>query len=244
MTENKWTAKIQALLAKAESTTSEQESSALMAKAQELMLKFAIDEAMLAKADPSRKSRPITVTLDFGKNRTGIKALRILLAGLADVNRCKVWMHHGRRYLSIAGFEEDVKFVEMLYRSIEVQMASACAVETPMAASLGVSKATFKTNFMYGYVSRVIARLREAQRVATREATATSSSTALVLVDRKAQVDRYVEDTVGKLSRGAGARHQGNAAAYAQGSAAGARADVSGGRNNLGGQRGSLGTGR
>lgn len=244
MTENKWADKIRALLDKAESTASEHESSALMAKAQELMLKFAISEAELAQRDPNRKTRPIVKNIDFGKNTTGIKALRILLAGIADINRCKVWMNSGRRILSIAGFEEDVEFVEMLYRSIEFQMGMAVITELPRAKSLGVNAATFKTNFMYGYVGRVISRLREAQRVAVQHETTLSSSTALVLVDRKAQVDAFVTETVGKLGSGPKARNRANGAAWAAGAAAGDRADVSGGRGQVGGRRTALPPGR
>src|SRR5437868_13324419 len=60
MTQDKWADKIAALLRKAESTTPE-EAELLMAKAQELMAKYAIDEAMLnaARGVKDRKADPI-----------------------------------------------------------------------------------------------------------------------------------------------------------------------------------------
>lgn len=227
----KWAKRIEALLAQAESTTHEEEAATFMAKAQDLMTRYAIDEAELAAQDPARKTRPTTITIEFGKFGSGIKAKRTLLAGVAEVNRCKVWMHGGRKFMSIAGFEEDVEFVQMLFNSILIQMESACKTAVKNEKPEGVNGASFRTSFMYAYAARVITRLRAAQR--TTEAD-TAPGTALVLRDRKAEVDAYVSETVGPLRKGAGARHRGNAHGAVSGDAAGRQADVSGGRGTIG----------
>ena len=236
--------KIQGLLAKAEGTDNEHEAAAFMGKAQDLMRQHAVDQALLAKADPNRRTKPITKTIDFGKNVTGIKAKRALIGFIGSVNRCNVWMTGGRRYIVVAGFEEDVEFVEMLYRSIELQMeAAVLPAFNEYRANFGTAgKASFKTNFFYGYVGRVGERLREAAAANERaqaeaERAAGSTSTALVLVERKAEVDAITPT----LRKGAGARHQGDRAASAAGRAAGGRADVSGGRGQVRGNAGALG---
>lgn len=232
---SKWAQRIQALLAQAESTNHEEEAATFLAKAQELMLRFAIDEAELAQKDPERKTRPIMRTIDFGKFGAGVKAKRQLITGIAYVNRCKVWLHHGRKFLSVAGFEEDVEFVEMLFGSVLVQMEAACTTALRTEKPDGVNSTSFRTSFMYAYTNRVVHRLQEAQRIAEQhEREHNQAGTALVLRDRKAEVDRYVEGRVGKLRKGAGARHQGSAHGAMSGDAHGRRADVSGGRGTIG----------
>lgn len=236
-TNEKWVRRINALLAQAEGTDNEAEAATFMAKAQELMTKFAIEEAELAKADPTRKTRPTTVTVDFGKFGAGIKAKRILLNEIATINRCKVWMHSGRKFMSIAGFEEDVEFVQMLFGSILIQMESACVTALANDRLPGENASSFRTSFMYAYVSRVARRLKEAQAIRERHLNDATPGTAIVLRDRRTEVDQYVESKVGKLRKGAGARHRGSANGARSGDAHGRRADVSGGRGKVGQQK-------
>lgn len=221
--------KITKLLAKAEGTTNEQEAATFMAAAQRLMLEHAIEEGMLAKADPARRTRPIIEKMDFGKNVAGIKALRILLAGVGETNRCRVWMSGDRKYMFVAGFEEDVRFVLMLNQSIRVQMATALGVaaQEPFAQALG--KKTFAVNYMFGYVGRVVTRLKAQQR--SNEQEVVGRSNLPVLLDRKREVDAAAPAT---LRKGPPLRNRTNGAAMGMGGAAGDRADLSGGRNNLG----------
>ncbi len=235
MADQKIIEKIQKLLAQAEGTTNEHEAATFMAAAQRLMLQHAIEEGMLAKADPARKTRPIVRTMEFGKNQTGIKALRTLLAGVAENNRCKVWMHAGRMNLSIAGFEEDVEFVLMLNASIRIQMAAALttAAKEPLAKAIGGK--TFAVNFMYGYVLRVITRLKAMQRSAEEEIVGRSNLP--VLLDRKAAVAAV---TPTKLRKGPPAKSRANGAAFGAGTSAANNADLSGGRSKLG-ARGEIG---
>lgn len=224
--------KIAKLLAKAEGTTNEQEAATFMAAAQRLMLQHAIEEGMLAKADPARRTRPIIEKMDFGKNVAGIKALRILLSGVGETNRCRVWMSGDRKYMFVAGFEEDVRFVLMLNQSIRIQMATALGVaaQEPFAAALG--KKTFAVNFMFGYVGRVVTRLKAMQRSNEREVVGRSNLP--VLLDRKRDVDAVTPAT---LRKGPPLRNRYSASASALGGAAGDQADLSGGRNKMGAVR-------
>lgn len=218
--------KISKLLAHAEGTSNEAEAATFMGKAQKLMLEHAVEEAMLAKANPERRTLPVKKTIDFGKNQVGIKAKRALIGTIAKLNRCNLWMLPGRQYLQIAGFQEDVEFVEMLYRSIEVQMTAA-------ARSAGSGR-SYTTNFIYGYVGRVIQRLEENARINKQDIIQGSTSTALVLADRKAEVDLLSPE---KLHKGPAPRHRANYSASSAGYAAGGRADISGGRNNIAGRK-------
>ena len=232
MANEKMVDKIQKLLAKAEGTTNEHEAATFMAAAQRLMLEHAIEEGMLAKADPLRKTRPIVRTMEFGKNQTGIKALRYLLAGVAENNRCKVWMEPGRRFMSIAGFEEDVEFVLMLQASIRVQMATALttAAKEPLAKAIGGK--TFAVNFMYGYVGRVNTRLKAMQRAAEQEVVGRSNLP--VLLDRKAAVEAASPKN---LRKGPPVRNRMNDEALNAGVNAANNADLSGGRGKVGARR-------
>lgn len=232
MANEKMVDKIQKLLAKAEGTTNEHEAATFMAAAQRLMLEHAIEEGMLAKADPARKTRPIVRTMEFGKNQTGIKALRYLLAGVAENNRCKVWMEPGRKFMGIAGFEEDVEFVLMLTGSIRVQMATALATAAKEPVAKAIGGKTFAVNFLYGYVSRVITRLKAMQRAATEEVVGRSNLP--VLLDRKAAVEAVAPQ---KLRKGPPTKNRVSGAAYGAGANAANNADLSGGRGNLAGRR-------
>ncbi len=224
--------RIQKLLAQAEGTTFEQEAATFMAAAQRLMLEHAIEEGMLAKADPARKTRPIVRTMEFGKNTTGIKALRILLTGVAQTNRCKVWMNPGRKFMGIAGFEEDVEFVLMLTNSIRVQMATALGVAAKDPVAKAIGGKTFAVNFMYGYVGRVITRLKAMQRAATEEVVGRSNLP--VLLDRKAAVEAVSPQN---LRKGPPLRNRVDGAAMGAGASAANNADISGGRGHLGARR-------
>lgn len=229
MANEKMVEKITKLLAKAEGTTNEHEAATFMAAAQRLMLEHAIEEGMLAKADPARRTRPIVRAMEYGKNQTGIKALRQLLAGVGQTNRCNVWMSGDRRYMHVAGFEEDVEFVLMLTNSIRVQMAASlvAAAKDPVAKAIGGK--TFAVNFMYGYVGRVVTRLRAMQRSAHDEVV--GKDLLPVLLDRKAEVEAVTPD---KLRKGPPMRNKADRAAMGAGAAAANRADLSGGRNRVG----------
>jgi Protein of unknown function (DUF2786) len=78
-------AKVRALLAKAESTTFEEEANALTAKAQELMARHAIDQAMVAGADGADSDGPTGRRIGVDDPYAGAKAN--LLHSVAQANR-------------------------------------------------------------------------------------------------------------------------------------------------------------
>lgn len=183
-----WTTRIQALLTKAESTEFPEEAEALVAKAQELMTRHAIDEATLAAAGQA-------TTDTIGQHEVVIdapyaSAKASLLAAVAIANRCKVMSRkgtYGGVTYHLYGFESDVTAVEHLFASLLVQ-ASRALIAAPVPAH--DTPRRFRHAFMLTYSVRINQRLVAANAEATTAHEAeTGQSTALVLVDRKRQVD-------------------------------------------------------
>src|SRR5699024_3026667 len=85
-------------------------------------------------------------------------------------------------------------------------------------------------SFLFGFAAEVGERLAEANRAAARDADASAgdhgspASVALVLADRRADVDDYVAKRYGRLGTLPAARV--SRAGYGEGRAAGARADL------------------
>src|SRR5574339_993610 len=113
--------KVRSLLKKAESTPFEEESAAFFAKAQELVIKYAIDEEALWRNDPSKREEIITADIEIKDRGTG-SAMRQMLYQVATNSRCRMWYRPGGNNSTIAGFSSDVIFTEMLFSSIRKQM--------------------------------------------------------------------------------------------------------------------------
>lgn len=95
-----------------------------------------------------------------------------------------------------------------------------------------------RRGFFQGYGDAVAARLRAARKEAEAEAEAEGvdvASTALVLVDRKRQVNDALREAHGRL-KSAGGINGGGHSGYGAGSAAGERADLSN-RNQVGSRK-------
>lgn len=238
---------IQDLLAQAELAAKRGDEPArdeALAKASALQLKFAIDDAMLATG--ARGKEELTEAVFCTESNTPlIKAKRQLINGLANQNRghavmmgdWKTKKGGGRRYdrramIKVYAHESDLRFITMLYNSLLLQMQSMMAaderhwVDGCMVPPHGW--AGWRVSYAYGWVARVLDRLAEAKRRNEQQAEAGQPGTALVLVDRKALVDKHVEDLFGKLGK-AKYRHDDNSAdGRAAGRAAAERADLGG----------------
>lgn len=228
MANEKLVDRIRKLLNKAEGTTNEHEAAAFMAKAQLLMAQHAIEEHEL---DPQERSEGITtVTVHIPKSTPGTQAERLLLQSAAKANRCVSWFLSGSSANPVVGFESDVEFTVMLYKSLSTQMASAF-MRTPRG--LGVHGRTWRTSFCNGYANEVSDRLMAAIR--EEQSQHLSESNALALRDRKRQVMMHesVPQNLRKSSTPTRSRD-----AFSAGKRQGRNADLSGGRNNLGGQKG------
>jgi hypothetical protein len=218
-----WLDRVSALLAKAESTEFPDEAEALLAKAQELMARHAIDEAMLARSGRGPReevtSRSIVVAPPYAKAKAS------LLGAVAQANDCRVVMGGGTgtNVCIAVGHPTDLDAVESLFGALSVH-----AVRTLLFAEVppGDTVRRFRHSFLLAFAGRIGERLRTARRVAESEATAAAgagSGVAVVLADRADAVDRAFREafpqvrTMRTSSSSAAGRVHGRRAADAAG---------------------------
>ena len=247
--------KIRALLAKAEGTNHPAEAQAFSAKAQELMAKWAIDDAMLdASQDKPGNIIKHTVWLDANEYRA--PKIR-LLADLAALNDCKSVMHR-QTYREIdgvrkrqfefvlVGHEKDVENVETLYTSFLTQAGMAYLNPTVQAdveaeCEQGGHRIKWRNTFMMSFASEIRRILSAAkERVKAEAATGYApGSMAMVFVGRAALVERKLAEFYPNLCKSARtSAGQGSGAAMGHGRQAARNADT--GRPKLGGNRKQL----
>lgn len=182
--------RIRALLAKAESTDHPAEAEAFTAKAQELMTRHAIDEALLAADD---------------QGAVDVDAVRVLVhdpyavqkVGLLDViaraNRSRVVWSSFSSCATLIGVPTDVQLVEMLFTSTLVQATRAMTHAGQGPEHRGPERTTsFRKAFLTAYAVRIGERL-----AATAEQATASYGTGLVPV--LAHQAAAVEDATERL---------------------------------------------
>lgn len=152
--------RIRALLAKAEATGFPEEAEALSAKAQELMARHSIDEALLDAQAPA-KDAP-------GACRIGVEApyeqaKAVLLDAVAGANHCRAVWNEAFGFSTVVGFEGDLEVVELLYTSLLVQATTAMTrAEAAQRAGGRRRTKTFRQSFLAAYAHRIGTRLAEA----------------------------------------------------------------------------------
>ncbi|MFF4471894.1 DUF2786 domain-containing protein [Streptomyces sp. NPDC001599] len=203
--ESRALARIRALLAKAEATGYPEEAEALSAKAQELMARHSIDEALLAAQAHGHASSPDTP----GACRIGVEppyeqAKAVLLDAVADANHCGAVWNEPFGFSTVVGFESDLEAVELLYTSLLVQAEAAMTkAEAGQRAGGRKRTKTFRQSFLAAYAHRAGTRLRAAAEAATQavaeaatEAATTGAADAdllPVLASREAAVTDRME---------------------------------------------------
>lgn len=228
--------RIRGLLAKAEATDYAEEAEALSAKAQELMARHSIDEALLDRADGpggGRPGGPSAVRIGIEGPYEQAKAL--LLDAVAAANRCQAVWAADVGFSTLVGFAPDLEAAEMLHTSLLLQATSAMhragddhhrALKaqggTPVARGRSRRTRDFRQTFLVAYADRIRDRLAAATAAAT--ASAGSDPAAPDLRPVLAARHLAVEETTGALFpdtapvrlrgvRDAEGWHQGTAAA-------------------------------
>ena len=227
--------KIRALLAKAEATEYTSEAEAFFAKAEALMAKHAIDEALVwAEKIGAERDKVTSVVINTGTAYSNMKGA--LVGTIARHYNSKPVMT-GKGLVTCVGFKSDLEAVEILTTSLLLQMERAMVRDCPKFNSPGQSK-SWRNSFFAGFVSKIESRLSEqrAQDRAT-ERESGNSSVALVLVDRKKEVDAEFRTLFPRV-RSTRSSYRNNGGAEA-GSRAGANASLN--RGAVGGARGALG---
>lgn len=222
---------IRNLLRRAENTNSQHEAESCIRKAQEFMILFSVDEEELWQKDPSRKQKIEKQEFNIADKVAGAMQKRIILNTIANLGNCKMWYSPGRHKSYVAGFPSDLLFVDMLYTSIVSQMNFQMAMAQAMSTE---HHKTFRTNFLDGFSDRITTRLSEMYREAT-IAVSTTGGNELVLRNRKAAVNEWVESEVGKLGAAKSSRSSGRYSYGAQnaGRQAANTTDISGTRRGM-----------
>ncbi|MFJ1586052.1 DUF2786 domain-containing protein [Streptomyces sp. NPDC088197] len=178
---SKMLARIRALLAKAESTGFPEEAEALSAKAQHLMARHSIDEALVAATGaPGAPGRgPGACRIGVDRPYEGAKAL--LLDAVAAANRCQAVWAADFGFSTVVGFATDLEAVELLYTSLLVQADHALRGGTSRSRD-------FRESFLIGYAGRVRERLAAATREAQAETATPPADLLPVLAAREVDV--------------------------------------------------------
>lgn len=189
--EPKHHATIRALLAKAESTPYPAEAEAFSAKAQELMIRHAVDEAVLAAGDgpdlPSAvRAQRIAVEQPFGAEKVQ------LLAVVAELNGVEVMWDDEWALATLVGFAGDLDLVEALFASLLVQAMRA--MDQAVAEASHRRAPAFRRAFLLAYGSRIGQRLEATRLQVGREALAQHGAALVpVLAERRDAVRRVAE---------------------------------------------------
>lgn len=151
--------RIRALLAKAESTEFAEEAEALSAKAQEIMARHSLDEALLA----AHATEPVDGP---GAWRIGVEgpyesAKALLLDAVAEANHCRSVWSSEFDFSTVVGFDADLELVELMYTSLLVQATTAMRRAGDDHHARGRSRRTrdFRQSFLIAYAARIRDRL-------------------------------------------------------------------------------------
>jgi hypothetical protein len=190
-----WIRRVEGLLAKAASTDFPAEAEALVVKAQALMSRHAIDEAVL-DASKVKEARVVTDLIDIEPPYAGPKSS--LLGGIARANGCRVVIveaRDGRRRCAVVGHQGDLERAHVLFASLTLQGTRAM-LRAPAPPWDGPRR--FRHAFLLGFAQQITRRLNDAARAVHLEAVG-SSSVSLVLRSRSDEVDAAVQSQFSRL---------------------------------------------
>lgn len=175
------------------------EAEAFTELAAKLMAKYGIEEAMLAAARPETKgtpeSRRIVCQAPYAMEKRGLIHVLCEAMGLRSIRMIGSGTK-GTQLVYVYGFSGDLDRMEMLYTSLLLQQPAAMRAAEHTKPYWEDVKA-WRRSFLSGYASGVGVIVRRAEREAKAEAewapansTPGTPSVALVVANRKAEVDR------------------------------------------------------
>jgi hypothetical protein len=156
--------RIRTLLAKAENTEFAAEAETFTAKAQDLMTRHAIDEALLqGSGDHPIEIKGVRVHIN---NPYAAEKVH-LLNQVARANRSRAVWNEPLGLVTVLGTPVDVDQVEMLFTSLLIQATRAMAEAGARRAGSFDRSASFRRSFLMAYAVRIGERLNETNEAAT-----------------------------------------------------------------------------
>jgi len=221
-------ARVRGLLAKAESTEYPEEAEALSAKAQELMGRHALAQALVTPATgtgPRAAARRLWLDPPYAGAKSS------LVHQVAAANRCRAIGLAALDMVTVIGHATDLATVELLVTSLLVQADRAMLVADDSTVPRSRTR-SFRHAFLLAYATRIGERLAAAAHEAQAQARAELGEGLLPVLAARAEV---VERTVGELFPRVTRRRfsVNNGAGWAAGRAAADAASLTPGRDAL-----------
>ncbi|WP_116949280.1 DUF2786 domain-containing protein [Jiangella endophytica] len=212
--------RVRALLAKAESTPFPEEAEALSAKAQELMSRYSIEQALADAVSPERRTTVASARrIWLDAPYLGPKTL--LVAEVGSANHCRTVSSEKLGFVTVLGTDLDLDVVDVLATSLLVQAARAMLATGSQYSRLGTSRTrSFRHSFLLSYATRIGERLRDA---ADQTAAAAGTDLVPVFADRSLAVDTLF-DSLFSTATARRSFSAGNAAGWGAGRSAADRA--------------------
>lgn len=153
-------AKVRALLAKAEATEFPDEAEALSAKAQDLMSRYSLQEALRHHdrgQGPAAVARRIWIENPYAAAKTA------LVQTVSQANRCRTVWAERLGFVTVVGCETDLALVELLTTSLLVQANRAMlSAGRGQSSSRHTRTRAFRQAFLVAYAQRIGERLESA----------------------------------------------------------------------------------
>lgn len=191
-------AKVRGLLAKAESTEFPEEAESLTVKAQELITRHAIDDAMLtAGAADHQGAQGVRIHL----LAPYADAKAALAHAVASANRCQAVFDSSLGFVTLFGFPGDLAVVDLLFTSLLSQATSAMVAAGKVLDRAGTSRTkSFRHSFLIAYAARIGQRLKESAHASVEQAEQELGVDLLpVLASRDEAVAQRVAEVFPKL---------------------------------------------
>ena len=235
--------RINLLLAKAENAATKEEADAYNAKASELMIRYGIEQAMLAAAQAGKDVTEAIVEVEIAftgmfdetfKNQAWHVSRALTDGAVSGFHRSGFKAYNGEKIplrLTLIGFESDIDNCKAMIASLRLQCESELfdwweQNKGGYKYYSQYDKKVARRAFIEGYTMAACQKIRNVYRKVKEEATSQGTGAEVALVDRKKQVDQYMDKfNLGK-ARARYART--DASGRAAGRAAGGRADVGG----------------
>ncbi|MGW0805793.1 DUF2786 domain-containing protein [Nonomuraea sp. NPDC002799] len=180
--------RVRKLLAKAERTDNEHERATFMAAASALMAKYGIDALPPAGTRQIPGDRVVTLPNPWAREKARLVSL------VAQAARCRPLLigrgAEGGQRVHVFGFAADLERADLLATSLLLQMASGLAKVSPPEHVTAVR--AYRRSWLLGFTDEVYRLLRAAESAAESVAEQAGTGTALVLADRRAEVERAV----------------------------------------------------